>query len=526
MMINNIIKSAVALGLVALAGCNDSWDDHYTDRSVTDGTATLLEQIKSDPELSTFAKMIEIAGYEQLLESSQTFTVWAPVNEALADVDLSDKAAVMRTLANHIARFNISTATPVDEGVKMLNGKLMYFSGEPMAFGGVNILQHDILSSNGLMHKLGRLIPYSYNFREYVDTHDNTSSIAGFLAQFDETMLASQIPGATSTSAADSSRVSYNRLLRYPVYGLGDIASEDSIFTMVIPDNTAWEKAYEEIKPYFQTYNADQTVADSIQRLHTSLAIVNDLIFRTGLKNPVAQDSIISTSGSVISDPAAFLSGMEQITASNGRIFLASSLNYDMTETFNKKIAIEAEEQIGRTPAAGTTVYTRNVATDNPFAGQVSGQRYIEVFPVSSSRQPGVTFNIPNILAGAYDIYASFVPACVTDAANVTDSTRVQFAVQYMGANGRNQSKSFNDKSFLTSGTKMTVIKVASAFKFPVANYYDRLWFMNPKNDPNDRVTTTSIYVSTNVSNTEFNQNVLSRRFRIDRLVLVPVKQN
>lgn len=524
-MINHIFKSAAAACVVILAtGCTDTWDEHYAGNSGTEGLMPVSEQIKNDPELSVFAKMIEVAGYGELLNSSQTFTVWAPVNAALEDIDLTDKDAVTRTLVNHIARFNISTATPTDEGVKMLNGKLMYFSDGGASFGGVDIITPDIHTANGLLHKLGSPIPYAYNFREYIDTHAETSELAGFLARFDEMLLPSQIPGAEGVTGSDGEMVSFNRLLEYPVYGLGNIASEDSVFSMVIPDNMAWNKAYNEILPYFHTYDKDPAVADSIQRQQTALAIVSDLIFRTGLGNPAEADSVISTSGSVISNPGAFFGGMQQIAASNGRLFLASSLNYDMTETFNKKIHIEAEEQSGRTPAAGTTVYTRNVATDNEFADAISGQRYIEVFPVSSSRQPGVTFAVPDILAGEYDIYATFVPACVSDATNVSDSTRVQFAVSYMDDNGRTQNKTFNDADFLTSGTKMTTIKVTEGFRFPVANYYDRVWFMNPKNDPNDRVTTTSIYISTNVSNTEFNQNVLSRRFRIDRLLFVPVR--
>lgn len=521
----NIFRSAVAASTIMMLGaCNDSWNDHYTDSTAGGSSSPVLEQIKNDPELSRFAEMVEAAGYSDLLSSSQTFTVWAPVNSALEGVDLSDREAVRRTLSNHIARFNVSSATPAGEGVKMLNGKLMYFSDGASAFGGVDILQSDIRSSNGLIHKLSAVIPYAYNFREYIDTHSNTSEISAFLAGFDEMLLPSQIPGSETSSANDSVKVSFNRLLEYPLYGIGCIASEDSVFSMVIPDNNAWQKAYDEISPYFQTYNADAAVADSVRRMQTSLAIVSDLVFRTGLQDPVAADSIVSTTGSVISRPADFFRGMEEIAASNGRIYLAPQLNHDMTETFNKPIRIEAEEQQGRTPAAGTTVYTRNVATDNPFSGEISGQRYIEVFPASSSRQPGVTFAVPNILAGEYDIYATFVPANVGDASNVSDSTRVQFALTYMGANGRNQSKTFNSRDFLTSGTRMTTIKVVSAFRFPVANYYDRIWFMNPKNDPKDRVTTTSVYVSTNVSNAEFNQNVLSRRFRIDRLVFVPVK--
>ena len=446
-----------------LAGCSDSWNDHYDTTPAGDASgATVMELLNSDPELSRFARMVETAGYTDLLNSSQTFTVWAPVNSALEDIDLNDAGAVSRTVANHIARFNISTATPDDEGVKMLNGKLIYFSGN--TFGGVTLLEGDIHVKNGLIHKMDRQIPYAYNFREYIDTHASTTSVAEFIARFDEMLLPSQIPGASATTSSDTEPVSFNRLLQYPFLGLGDIASEDSVFSMAIPDNAAWARAYEEIKPYFVTYNSDSSKADSIQDVQTSLAIVSDLIFRTGLKDPLTADSLISTTGSVIHSPAAYFNGMEEIGASNGRLFLAPALNYDMVETFNKPVRVEAEEQTGRTPAAGTTVYTRNVSTDSPYASQVSGQRYIEVFPVSSSRQPGITFPLPNVLAGAYDIYAVFVPATVADATNTTERTRVQFAVTYMGANGRNQSKTFNSKNFLTSATEMTVIKVAEGF--------------------------------------------------------------
>lgn len=522
-MKTNIYYSILAGGVLLLSGCSDTWDDHYSDRLGQEGRLTLLEQIKIDPDLSIFSKMIETAGYAEMLQSSQTFTVWAPTDDALRGVDTTDKAEVARTLANHMARFNISTATPEDEGVKMLNGKLMYFANGG-SFGGAQIVESDIHAKNGLMHKMKESIPYSYNFREYIDTHSQTSKISEFLAQFDEMLLPSQIPGAETTSTKDTDPVAYNRLLQYPVYGLGDIACEDSVFSMAVPDNQAWDLAYERIKPYFKSYDADPAVADSLQRIQTSIAIVSDLIFRTGLADPLKADSIVSTGGSVISSPTSYFSGMTLTQASNGHLFLASSLNYDMTETFNKKICIEAEEQSGRTPAAGTTIYTRNVSTDNQFASEISGQRYIEVFPASSSRQPGVTFAIPDVLAGAYDIYASFVPAVVSETGSEADSTRVQFAVSFLGENGRTQSKAFNDNAFLTSGTKMTTIKVASAFKIPVSNYYDRVWYMNPKNDPKDRVTTTSVYVSTNVSNAEFNRNELSRRFRIDRLIFVPVE--
>ena len=44
-----------------------------------------------------------------------------------------------------------------------------------------------------------------------------------------------------------------------------NIDDEDSLYTMILPDNEAWDKAYAHISPYFTTYNADEAVADSIR---------------------------------------------------------------------------------------------------------------------------------------------------------------------------------------------------------------------------------------------------------------------
>lgn len=150
--------------------------------------------------------------------------------------------------------------------------------------------------------------------------------------------------------------------------------------------------------------------------------------------------------------------------------------------------------------------------------------RFIEVSSTTPSRQPGVTLSVPDVLSGAYDIYASFVPACALDASNLTDSTRVSFTVSYMGANGRSTSKQFRDTEFKTSPTEMTLIKVAEAMEFPVSNYYDRLWWMDETHSELSRTITTTVYVTTNVSNSEFNRGVMTRRFRLDRIIFVPVK--
>ncbi len=516
---------ALALPVMSLTSCNEDWDSHY-ERSETVSNETVYQLIKEDPTLEKFGKMIDLAGYAEVLNSSQTFTVWAPTSEALKNVDLENLDEVKRLVGNHISRFNVSTATPSNKGVRMYNGKVHYFDGA--TFGGVALETSDVVAKNGVLHTLKAMIPYAYNLREYIDTHENTSMIAAFLKRYDEKVFDEQAStpldvDENGATIYDSVMTSYNRLFQHPVYGLGDIEAEDSVFTMIIPDNLAWQEAYDKISRYFNVYNADATVADSIKEVQTSLAIINDLIYRQRIENPAGLSMVESTSHSEISDVAGLFNGAECIDASNGMIYLAPSINYNNVETWNKPIEVEAEDQIGRSPSVGSTIYTRTVATSNPYYSEISESRYIEVKPNAASRQPGVTFSIPNVLSGEYRIYVSFVPTSVDDITLATDSTRVQFTLSYMNDNGKSKSKSFKEDHYLTSPTKMTLIEVGS-FVFPTSNYYDNLWLMDELNDESDMNITTTLLVMTNVDNKEFNNNVMSRNFRVDKVILVPVQ--
>ena len=526
--INRLIGGA--LGLVAagvLTGCADKWDDHYSGVRPGASESTVYELIKADPELSVFGEMIDASGYAGLLNTSQTFTVWAPDNAALSDVDLDDEDEVKRIVANHICRFNVSSATSQDKGVRMYNGKMLYFEGN--TFGGVAMLRSDILASNGIMHRLSGRIPYAYNIREYIDTHSETSDLAAFLKRFDELkfdeLLSAPIDiDENGATVYDSVKVSYNRVFQHPVYGLGDIASEDSVFTMIVADNGAWRMAYDRISPLFKVYDTDKRRADSISDVQTSLAIIQDLMFRARITDPVSMSGGVATSGSEIADMGSMFSGTERINASNGMIYLAGNINYDPLCTYNKAIRVEAENPSGRVKGVGTSIYTRVIATDSQFAPMISEGSYVEVSASSVSRQPSVTYEIPNTLSGRYDIYATFVPAMAEDVAYEGERTRVKFTLSYQGEDGKTKSAVFDSADYLTSGSGVMTMKVAEGVELPVSNFYDRLWLMEEGNDASMQVCTTKLFIQTNVSNTEFNNNELKRRFFIDSVELVPSK--
>lgn len=528
-------KSKILIGLLAMTGvmssCSEDWDNHYEPSDQT-AKESVMELIQADPELSTFAKMLDISGYDDLLASSQTFTVFAPVNDALADVNLEDVDAVKRIVLNHIARFNNSTAIGETETVKMYNGKRFGFEGS--TFGTAMLLDSDIIAHNGILHILADQIPYSYNFREYIDVHDSTSKMAEFLALYDTREMdleASRPIGVDANGATvyDSVMYDYNPVLQHAWYGIGDIADEDSLFTMIIPDNDAWDKAYERIRPYYNVYNKDQAVADSIGDVQTKLAIVNDLVYRRLIENPATEVDLWSTRGSEVVNPSELFAGTVREDASNGIMYLASELNYDNVATWNKLLEVEGEEQEGRQAAQASTIYTRSIGSDNIHYDSISESRYIEVVSSgSTATQPGVTVTIPNVLSTEYDIYVSFIPGTVTDTLNI-EKTRLTFTLTYQQANGRNKNMTFKDRKsdkYVTSETEVTWIKVNDEpISFPVSNYYDMLWLVDPLHTENDRVNTTKLLIKTDVTNAEFNRNEMVRKFRIDRVVFVPIKK-
>ena len=82
-------------------------------------------------------------------------------------------------------------------------------------------------------------------------------------------------------------------------YGIGWIHDEDSVYTMILPDNEAWDKAYEQVSPYFKVYNADEAVADSITKVQTVQAIVYGLTFGGRITDPGSADTMVTVTGYV-----------------------------------------------------------------------------------------------------------------------------------------------------------------------------------------------------------------------------------
>ena len=512
--------------------CTDTQDEHYN-RSGSLPDENLRELISADAGLSVFSKLIEIADYNDILSSSQTFTVWAPDNNALSGININTitKEEARLIVESHIARYNHSTAANPLLAIRMRNNKVNSFSENGSLFGGIAIQKHDILAKNGVLHTLQSQIPYFPNIYEYILTSPHTSKMAEFIRQFEEYIIDPQSIESDG-SIRDTVYIRYNPLFdRYILNwdrtalrsGLGQINVEDSVYTALIPDNAAWDAAYDRISPYFKAARNN----DSIQRLQTSLAIVEDLIFRGTIDNPAERDSLVSTSSSVMRQPATLFDGTQKIQASNGLIFLdGNNVDYNPVETWMKPIFVQADEQEGRRIFSNTTIVPR-ILEGNPDV-QASNSRFLEVYQTSlddnMENQPRVIFDIPQVLSGRYDIYVEFLPGELAQQGDKRAS-KFRATLNYRNANGNTVTSIANNIE--TSETEKVKLLLFKNFSFPVANYYDRLWsidFINGLYTIEDRIVATKLEFAVRVTAAEYNSKRFGRSFCIDRIIFEPVQ--
>lgn len=375
------VKSAClgAMMLLSLTACTD---DHFDIMPATDTAGnTLWQNIQSRPELDSLQMILsrtkvirkttensdKAMYYSQLLNTPQTYTLWAPLNgkyqqhTAKYYLDLLAEAEAMRPtdpvaaneihdrvgtqfIKNHLARFNYESNSG-EQKVRMLNSKVCYYDMSSNKFNGVNINTGygRIVSSNGVMFVLDSSSPFAYNVYDYIEANaQNLSKVNAILRdpdvekeEFNEYL---STPGATDENGnviyVDSVWTKTNSILDYAGAA---IQNEDSLYIAVIPADNAWDKAYDETSQLFRynkkykyewmkdknqmgktypdgTKNLD---ADSLQNYNTNAVLIRSMFFSPGdfdyevnrsdsakvIDYVLYHDSIESTNGVIYHNP-------------------------------------------------------------------------------------------------------------------------------------------------------------------------------------------------------------------------------
>ena len=432
------------VAITTLCGCSD-WDDHYASDQMVNASQknTIWQNIESNDNLKQFALLAKKVGYDSILSSSQTFTVWAPVDNSY-DYDaietLNDDRLTREFIENHIARHNYTVSGTIDEKVFMINNKMMYLNGsDSYTIQDITLNPYFEASSNGMLYTIGTKIPFLANIYESLNNNDfNIDSISNYFHSYDQNKLNEEksVVGPTIDGEITYLNAVYDKT--NPFYRLCNayINREDSNYTMIIPNNEAWKKVRKTVKSFFNyapsfefmentstgsdkkitvvTLNDAEFLSDSI----TNGMIMSNLFFNnniydnkklSSLKNgeTLECDSLIGTLEFKVysEDAASMFEGTQRINKSNGAIFVTDdSLRQRTWTSWNPELRQEAESNIyianvfNASPNSPSTEYVSDATKNKAISGKISNNRYCEVAPSGSNSNPEIDFYLDTSL--------------------------------------------------------------------------------------------------------------------------------
>ena len=549
MKINKIISAVLAFLALGAVSCTDTWDDHYKQGSMGEGN--LWESIKSNQQLSNFAKVIEATGYDKSLASSQVFTVFAPTNDAFTDADANEvinlyqtdlakgykgdkNTAIKEFVMNHIALYNYTIANESpDTTIRMMNGKYLGLTNS--TFSGKPFTSTNTVTGNGILFTLAEKADFVPNIFEYVKNDPELDSVKNFLYmskpyQFHQIIFdaSASVPGEIIKGQQhylDSVTATYNELLDRWLDAYLD--AEDSCYYALMPTNKLWKEQYEKNAQLFQ-YDKQVLVGttEAIDSIESPYAIsysnrkrrYGSYDIHPGLYyKPYAQPDGLFTD----------IKG--QKVCSNGVIMKTDHWKVKRNEHFLQQIIMEAEytrtldSLSGATPDAKPSWTYTPVQPDNPFYNKVSNNEYNTLIP-TNLRDMGVLLNIDDVLSNQkYDMYIVTVPATAGDTlATDTLPTRFGVTLYWHDLDGKEVSKEVTDKdggeitydsstrkqTFLTDPKKVHEIHIGT-FEFPTCSY----GLQEPQ---------VKAYINVNVRGSDVSKNIYTRTLRIDCIKMVP----
>lgn len=326
---------------IVVAGCKKTWDDHNAiDLPQLD--QTLVEYINADPNLSTFAGYLKKTGYDQVLGSSKSFTVWAPDNNALQSLDaatINDAEALKRFVGNHISNQSyFTTAAQPAVVIRVMNGKNITFT--KTNFEQSTITQADVYVKNGVIHKVNAAALPKPNAWEFLQSASAATAQKDFIKGL-EFMDLDTSKGVLLYKDPVTQKGVYQegttfKVLRNRYFQrISDISSEDSLMTYIILNNTAFDAEKLKLANYHK--QVDPLMSDTL----TKWSVVKDLVIKGVYQINNLPDSLTAVTGvKVHLDKNAIV---ETRLLSNGIAYIVNKIDYKLMENKIPTLVLQAE---------------------------------------------------------------------------------------------------------------------------------------------------------------------------------------
>jgi uncharacterized surface protein with fasciclin (FAS1) repeats len=418
MMRNKNIFFLYAFMALMILSCK-KWDDHNA-LTNQDLSQNLLQAVSSNSSLSKFKGYISQAGLDTLLESSKSFTIWAPTDNALQSIDpavVSDPVKLKAFLLNHISGQSYFTrnAQTGEIRVQMLNGKYNQFS--TTKFADANITGADKYVKNGVLHVIDAMAPVLQSAWEYVNANTATYAQNAYIVSLN------YIAFDPSQAIIDSISATTGLPIYRPGTGLVnrntfndrvyDLNREDKRYTYFLIQNAGFTLESDSLKQYFNTGVTATT--DSLAKFNTVKDLIVDGYYSSTSLTGI---TLVSKSGVPFTvNPAQIV---ESRKLSNCIVHVVSNLNVLNLNKF-REIIIQGENPTGfYADRTGNTNYRVRL---NP----VTGSNFTDIFISGHNLSNFYAYYTLNDMPSMkYDVYAfgvnDFQTGAVTDSILATTS--------------------------------------------------------------------------------------------------------
>ena len=556
---------AMMAATLSFPSCSDFSDYNEVNQDAnTNANLTLWENLQQNPQLSDFAQIVKKVGFDQELNTSRFYTVWAPLNgtyDAAALLAQDNETLLHQFVKNHIAEYNHAATGTLSERIHMLNEKSYNFTGNGnYVFDGVNVSQPNLPSSNGVIHVLDGQAVFYPNVYEFFSLCDGMEldSIQRLVKKYEYTTLdaSRSVVGPIvdgRQTYIDSVMTTYNTLTSQTLRASLD--DEDSTYTMLLPNNEAWRRATEKIGSHYnyisnlkaKYYEQNQNTGAYTEKEHTvtafnttylkdslvNRALVRNLIYSNNdfynkwIENESASgDTIRSTTRNKFSNPRDILAATSRkVQMSNGWGRIVDSLVFHPWETYAPTISVAGTNYKYKNQCNIDNFYVTNpdpsLVNLTTQGGNISRLSWAEASPVlERTSRPELRYYLDNVLSGTYNIYCVMVPMidynedglAIASTSEENKPYMIYFDMNYCNEKGVIQTVKFGDK--VNDPTRVDTVYVGT-HTFPVCYY--------ALDDFAPVLNLSTSY--TRVKDPELWENY-SRHYRIAAVMLRPVEQD
>lgn len=373
--------------------CSKKWDDHneITDQAVANN---LFENISKNAELSKFRDYLVTTGYDKVIATSKTFTVWAPTNAALATLDASivaDTAKLKLFVGNHISNQSYR-ADLAAQRVGMLNGKYNWAGANK--FDSANISSANLAAANGLYHVIDKFIPAYDNCWDWMKKSTATPQMQSYLTSQDYLFFDASVATQTGVNAQGdpvydtaSGLIKKNKFLENVL----DVSNEKAEYTLILLNDASFSTEYTKLATWFKTGTVDST------KNLTSAWLVKDLAFKGAYSLAQLPDTMLSLTGVKVPIQKSAIIGSYK--TSNGWVHVMNKVDFNLVYKF-PPIVIQGESPTSF--AADRTSNTMYRTRFNPVTGANFNDILLQNYGYANYWIRYLVRNVPSMRYNAY----------------------------------------------------------------------------------------------------------------------------